>query len=100
MNWLHEERNTTWLRIIGVLAAMPLVSVAHAQTASHYQIVDVQSGVIGHTVILLDTETGDTWTLVPEATSDGKRSGRDAWYVIERNKTLPPLIQSAKPPSK
>src|SRR6516165_5219913 len=97
MGWLPEDTNMMRLAIIVALAAMPLVGTAHAQTASHYQIVSVPvPGIFeSQEVFLLDTQTGDTWTLAPEAASDGKATGHKAWYIIERHATLPPLIQPA-----
>jgi hypothetical protein len=70
-----------------------------AQVVGRYQITAVEYGIIGRQVILLDTQTGETWVLAPEAI-EGKATGHDAWYVLERKTTLPPSLPRSSPTAK
>jgi hypothetical protein len=74
------------------------VSSLAAAAQARYQISTVESGIVGHSAILLDTTTGETWILSPEMI-DGKPTGRDAWYVLERNTTLSPGIPRPSAPN-
>jgi hypothetical protein len=85
-----------------VFLAFALAASGVDAAESHFQIIPYESGLVGHhDVILLDTQTGETWILgtVDQSSQDGRSGFTQEWFPIEKDK-LPFVQWRNQPPPK
>lgn len=65
--------------------------------AGRYQLAVYQPGVLGQSLVLLDTATGDTWLLdtAPAPLPDGSSGTKPTWFALEKSPTPMPAARSS-----
>ena len=76
--------------------ASSYVAAAEAP-AGRYQLVVYQPGVVGQSLVLLDTTTGDTWLLdnAPAPLPDGSSGTKPMWFGLQKSAASMPAARQS-----